>query len=99
MSSLDKPNLWLIASIYRMALCQYASVMTIEKQKRTAQAADKYIVRLPPGMRDEISAAARASNRSMNAEIVSRLEVSQIDEIKRQLEDVKSMLRELLDRS
>ncbi len=38
------------------------------------QASDKYIVRLPDGMRDEIKVAARAAGRSMNAEIVHRLE-------------------------
>ncbi|NML61793.1 Arc family DNA-binding protein [Massilia sp. RP-1-19] len=47
--------------------------MTNEKPKRTAQVADKFIVRLPPGMRDEIFAAAKANNRSMNAELVARL--------------------------
>lgn len=41
---------------------------------RTAQVADKYIVRFPDGMRDRIAEAAKANNRSMNAEIVARLE-------------------------
>lgn len=59
-----------------MAVCQYASAMTIETTKRTAQAADKYIVRLPPGMRDEIAAAAKANSRSMNSEIIDRLQRS-----------------------
>lgn len=35
---------------------------------------DRFIVRLPDGMRDRIKAAAEANNRSMNAEIVSALE-------------------------
>lgn len=35
---------------------------------------DQYIVRFPDGMRDRIKAAADANNRSMNAEIVSKLE-------------------------
>jgi hypothetical protein len=35
---------------------------------------DKFIVRLPPGMRDKIAAAASRANRTMNSEIVSRLE-------------------------
>lgn len=35
---------------------------------------DKFIVRLPDGMRDRIKAAAEANNRSMNAEIVATLE-------------------------
>ncbi|KAB8060443.1 Arc family DNA-binding protein [Janthinobacterium sp. FT14W] len=41
---------------------------------RTAQDSDKYIVRFPDGMRDRIAAAAKANNRSMNAEIVKCLE-------------------------
>jgi hypothetical protein len=38
--------------------------------------ADQFIVRFPPGMRDRIAAAARENGRSMNAEIVHRLEQS-----------------------
>lgn len=35
---------------------------------------DQYMLRLPDGMRERIKAAAEASNRSMNAEIVAALE-------------------------
>ncbi len=42
-------------------------------ETRNAQSEDKFVVRLPDGMRDELKAAARENNRSMNAEIVSRL--------------------------
>ncbi|QFT65962.1 Arc-like DNA binding domain protein [Labrenzia sp. THAF35] len=35
---------------------------------------DQFVVRLPNGMRDQIAEAAKLSNRSMNAEIVARLE-------------------------
>ena len=41
-----------------------------------SDAADKFIVRLPPGMRDTIAEAAKANGRSMNAEIIHRLEQS-----------------------
>jgi Arc-like DNA binding domain len=37
---------------------------------------DRFIVRFPTGMRDKIGVAARANKRSMNAEIVQRLEAS-----------------------
>lgn len=37
---------------------------------------DKFMLRLPDGMRDRIKEAAEANNRSMNAEIVARLEGS-----------------------
>ncbi|WP_191569529.1 Arc family DNA-binding protein [Paracoccus yeei] len=39
-----------------------------------SQNQDKFVVRLPDGMRDRIKAAAEANNRSMNAEIVATLE-------------------------
>ncbi|WP_104012253.1 Arc family DNA-binding protein [Burkholderia anthinoferrum] len=37
---------------------------------------ERFIVRLPDGMRDRIAEAAKTNNRSMNAEIVARLEES-----------------------
>lgn len=36
---------------------------------------DKYIVRLPHGMRDRIAAAAKQHGRSMNAEIIAMIEL------------------------
>lgn len=35
---------------------------------------DKFVLRLPPGLRDRIKAVAEGNNRSMNAEIVATLE-------------------------
>lgn len=43
---------------------------------RIPQAAEKYIVRFPDGMRDRIAEAAKQNNRSMNAEVVARLQAS-----------------------
>lgn len=37
------------------------------------QQQEKFIVRFPDGMRDKLSEAAKASGRSMNAEIVHRI--------------------------
>lgn len=48
--------------------------MDKKPQDTPSRHADKYIVRFPEGMRDRIAAAADASGRSMNAEIVQRLE-------------------------
>jgi predicted aminopeptidase len=39
-----------------------------------SRTADKFIVRLPDGMRDQIAEAARANNRTMNAEVIARLQ-------------------------
>ncbi len=40
------------------------------------QPQDKYVLRLPDGMRDRLKVAAAEKNRSMNAEIVARLDAS-----------------------
>lgn len=45
-----------------------------EESRYPSEAADRFQVRLPDGMRDRIKAAAAANNRSMNAEIVATLE-------------------------
>jgi len=42
--------------------------------KSPSQTQDKFIVRLPDGMREQIRAAAKANGRTMTAEIVARLE-------------------------
>lgn len=44
------------------------------KKPYPSQTLDRYIVRLPAGMRDEIARAAKINNRSMNAEMVARLQ-------------------------
>jgi plasmid stability protein len=41
-----------------------------------SRVADQFVVRLPDGMRDKIAEEAKKNNRSMNAEIVGRLEAS-----------------------
>ena len=43
-------------------------------KKPTIQTEDKYVLRLPDGMRDRIKQEAERNGRSMNAEIVQRLE-------------------------
>ena len=45
-----------------------------EDQNRTLQ--DKFMLRLPDGMRERIREAAEQNKRSMNAEIIARLEAS-----------------------
>lgn len=45
-----------------------------DREQRTLQ--DKFMLRLPDGMRDRIRAAAEAGGRSMNAEIVKTLEAA-----------------------
>lgn len=45
-----------------------------KKPPAPSDVADKFMLRLPDGMRDRIKSAADANGRSMNAEIVSALE-------------------------
>lgn len=42
----------------------------------TGRESDKFMLRLPDGMRDQIATAAKAGGRSMNSEIVARLQDS-----------------------
>lgn len=42
----------------------------------TNRESDRFMLRLPDGMRDRIKAAAEENARSMNAEIIARLEAS-----------------------
>lgn len=48
----------------------------IDKTAFPSDTADKVLVRMPDGMRDQLKAAAKASNRTMNAEIIARLQAS-----------------------
>ena len=41
-----------------------------------SEIADQFVIRMPDGLRDEIKAAAKATGRSMNAQIVAQLEAS-----------------------
>ncbi len=50
--------------------------MTKDRTAYPSETADKYVVRFPDGMRDMIAAAAKRNQRTMNAEIVSRLAAS-----------------------
>lgn len=44
--------------------------------KSTGRGSDAFMLRFPEGMRDRIKEAAAENNRSMNAEIIARLEKS-----------------------
>ncbi|MQT47819.1 Arc family DNA-binding protein [Pseudomonas helleri] len=46
----------------------------------SSRTADKFVVRLPDGMRERIAEVARNHHRSMNSKIIARLEQSLIQE-------------------
>ena len=52
------------------------TVMKTPTRAATGRDSDKYIVRFPPGVRDRIAEEAKKNNRSMNAELVARIESS-----------------------
>lgn len=56
-------------------------------------------LRLPKRLRDELSEAAEINGRSLNAEILARLQASPLEEISRRQVEIKAMIRELLDRT
>ena len=53
--------------------------MKTATQHYTSRTAAKFVVRLPEGMREHIAEVARQHHRSMNSEIIARLEHSLID--------------------
>ncbi|MDR6236033.1 Arc family DNA-binding protein [Pseudomonas oryzihabitans] len=50
--------------------------MTQAIRSYSSRTADKFVVRLPEGMRERIADVARNHHRSMNSEIIARLEQS-----------------------
>lgn len=48
--------------------------MRFMKNANVNRDSDKFMLRFPEGMRDRIAEVARANGRSMNAEIIARLE-------------------------
>jgi len=53
--------------------------MKTATQNYTSRTADKFVVRLPEGMRYRIADVAKQHHRSMNSEIIARLEHSLLD--------------------
>jgi plasmid stability protein len=56
-----------------MVLWLKASMLSAMERK---QPGDKYIVRFPEGMRDRLAEEARRNGRSMNAEVVARIQAT-----------------------
>lgn len=89
--------LWHTAIIFYRALCQYADGMEKIEAKALASEAEKFIVRLPGGMRERIAEAAKTNNRSMNAEVVARLQASfEAQNVSPPLEEFVEILAEKL---
>lgn len=72
------------------------NAMEKKPQQSESRDADKYVVRFPDGMRDRIAEVAKANNRSMNAEIIARLQES-LDAPATAPEHVELKLAQLLE--
>ena len=57
----------------------------------SSRTAEKFVVRLPEGMRERIAGVARNHHRSMNSEIIARLEKSLIQEGELQADPLLSL--------
>lgn len=55
--------------------------------------------RIPPDLYDEIAADAERNGRSMNAEIIARLQADHFAAVASELAEMKVMIRKLLDKS
>ncbi len=64
----------------------------------SSRTADKFVVRLPDGMRDRISEVAQSNHRSMNSEIIQRLEQSLINDEPMTTGQEKESLQDQLDK-
>lgn len=82
--------MWLYASML--------TAMTPSRPERAPQEADKFIVRLPPGLRDSLKARAAGNNRSMNAEILAILGAAMGDQSSLGGSPVEALLKEAADR-
>ncbi|PRX11223.1 UNVERIFIED_ORG: Arc-like DNA binding dprotein [Martelella mediterranea] len=97
-------TIWPLAIISLMANGRYGFEMapkTNDKQRQSNQAdyfpsreLDKYVLRMPDGLRDRIKRVAEENGRSMNAEMIARLEGSlELDEVSKVTkEDVEHAL-------
>lgn len=56
----------------------------------------KTAIRVPPALHAELLNAAEQNGHSLNAEMLARLNTSPLNELKRQNEELKMMLREVL---
>lgn len=61
--------------------------MNTANSSTTSRDADKFVVRLPDGFREQIADQAKANERSMNGEIVARLKQSLTQEQKTQVQE------------
>lgn len=84
---------WQVAPIeIVIATCNQAGMDKSEKYPSAL--AERFQIRMPEGLRDKIRAAAEKNNRSMNSEIISRLEDTFLPLVERVVQHEDSTLDE-----
>lgn len=73
--------IYLIFILYPVDILYFSIVVSgvivmSEREAYPSEKADKFLLRLPDGMRDKLKQSAKAASRTMNAEVVARLEGS-----------------------
>lgn len=69
------------------------------KKKFTQEDYVRRTTRFPPETFSKLERSAKENGRSFNAEVIARLEVDQFAELRREIVELKAMVREVLDRS
>ena len=64
-----------------------------------SRTAEQFVIRFPDGMRERIAELAKENGRSMNAEIIARLEKSFTSELSSEIEknEIKIKMLEIID--
>lgn len=68
--------------------------MNANRQNTTKEPDDKFVVRLPRGMKSRIADRAKNNERSMNSEILHRLE--RVDELETEIQRANQVIDRLL---
>lgn len=69
------------------------------KKKPTQEDYVRRTTRFPPETFAELERAAKENGRSFNAEVIARLDIDQFAALRREVAELKAMIREVLDRS
>lgn len=66
-------------------------------KKQTQHDYKRLTTRYPPEVYAELQATAARNGRSVNAEIVARIQTDQVAELRKEVVELKAMVRTLLD--
>lgn len=67
--------------------------------ERVGRGSDQIKLRVPAGMREELKKAAKVNGRSMNAEIIARLERFKAQQSNQQLDRMEKKIDRLVNRT